>query len=75
MQKYHSVGRVQKFNRRERQNIEHHISAELPTCIIEEAVESSLYYGEYIDKLQFQQKQCLHPLHVNWLSVFGRSHC
>jgi hypothetical protein len=53
MQKYHSVGRVQKFNRRERQNIEHHISAELPTCITEEAVESCLYYGEYIDKLQF----------------------
>jgi hypothetical protein len=53
MQKYHSVGRVQKFNRSERQNIEHHISAELPTCITEEAVESSLYYGEYIDKLQF----------------------
>ena len=53
MQKYHSVGGVQKFNRRERLNIGHHISAELPTCITEEAVESCLYYGEYIDKLQF----------------------
>jgi hypothetical protein len=53
LQNIHNIYKLFIASDGERQNIEHHISAELPTCITEEAVESSLYYGEYIDKLQF----------------------